>query len=156
MFSGFLPFSRASGVLDVVSLAMVAIIPLLAYSIYLVRIKKRYDAHRKLQILLGVILLVVVTVFEVEMRLYGWRQYAEASPYYDTLVDPVLYIHLVFAVSTACLWIYVIIGAVKHFPRPTQPSAYSARHKKVARIAALDMLCTAISGWVFYFVAFVA
>ncbi len=156
MFDGFLFFSRASGMLDVVALAMVAIVPLLACSIYLVRVKKSYDVHRKLQITLGVVLLVAVTLFEVDMRLYGWRQYAEASPYYESLVHPALYVHLVFAISTACLWIYVIYGALKHFPKPTRPSDYSPRHKKLAWIAAIDLLLTAITGWVFYFLAFVA
>ena len=37
MFEGFLPFSRAPGVLDLVALALFVILPVLARSIYLVR-----------------------------------------------------------------------------------------------------------------------
>ena len=46
MLDGFLPFSRASGVLDLVALALFVILHVLARSNYLVRVKKSYDAHR--------------------------------------------------------------------------------------------------------------
>lgn len=156
MFDGFLPFSRASGILDLVALSLVIILPALGYSLYLVRVKRNYEAHRKLQIALSVVLVVAVAIFEVDMRVHGWRQYAEASPFYENLVEPVLWIHLFFAVSTTLLWIYVIIGALRNFPKPALPNEYSAKHRTVARLAALDMLLTAITGWAFYLIAFVA
>ncbi len=156
MFEGFLPFSRASGILDLVALALVVILPALAYSIYLVRARRRYEAHRRIQIVLSIVLLAAVTVFEVDMRVHGWRQFAEASPYYETLVDPVLRIHLVFAISTTLMWIYVVFGALRHFPRPTLPNEYSRKHRRLAWIATIDLLCPAITGWAFYFLAFVA
>ena len=156
MLDGFLPISRASGVLDLVALALFVIIPVLARSIYLVRVKKSYEAHRKLQIVLSIVLLVTITVFEVDMRVHGWQQFAEASRFYQTLVYPALWIHLFFAISTTLLWAYVVVGALRNFPRPTLPGEYSARHRKLAWIATIDMLCTGISAWVFYVLAFVA
>ncbi len=156
MFDGFLPYSRASGVLDLVAVALFFILPVLGYSIYLVRVKKRYDAHRKLQIGLSIVLLVAITVFEVDIRVHGWEQFAEASPFYETLVYPVLWIHLFFAVSTTLLWIYVVVGALRNFPKPTLPGEYSARHRKLAWTATIGMLGTAITAWAFYVVAFVA
>ena len=156
MMDGFIPYSRASGVLDLVALALFVILPLLGYSIYLVRVKKSYDAHRKLQIFLSIVLLVAITVFEVDMRVHGWRQFAEASRFYETLVDPLLGIHLFFAVSTTLLWIYVVVGALRNFPKPTLPGEYSARHRKLAWTATIGMLGTAITAWTFYIVAFMA
>ena len=85
---------------------------------------------------LGVVLLVVVVLFEVDVRVYGWRQFAEASAYYDSWVFPSLYIHLVFAISTTFLWIYVIVAALRQFDSPPKPNAYSRRHKWIAKIAA--------------------
>ncbi len=38
MFDGFLPFSRASGVLDLVAVALFVILPVFGYSIYRVRV----------------------------------------------------------------------------------------------------------------------
>ena len=156
MFEGFLPFSRAPGVLDLVALALFVILPVLARSIYLVRVKKNYDTHRKLQIGLSIVLLVTIAVFEVDMRVHGWRQFAEASRFYETLVDPALGIHLFFAISTTLLWTYVVIGALRNFPRPTLPGEYGARHRKLAWIATVGLLCTAITAWAFYILAFVA
>lgn len=156
MIDGFLPFSRAPGVLDLVALALFVILPVLGYSIYLVRVKKSYDAHRKLQIGLSIALLVAITVFEVDMRVHGWEQFAEDSRFYETLVYPVLWIHLFFAVSTSLLWIYVVVGALRNFPKPTLPGEYGARHRKLAWTATIGMLGTAITAWAFYAVAFVA
>ena len=156
MLDGFFTFSRASGVLDIVALALVVILPVLAYSIYLVRVKKRYDAHRRIQVALSIVLVAAVAVFEVDMRVHGWRHLAEPSRFYDTLVHPTLWVHLFFAVTTTVLWAWVVVGAVRNFPKPTVPSAYSARHKKLAWIATVGMVCTALTGWAFYILAFVA
>ena len=101
-------------------------------------------------------LLVTIAVFEVYMRVHGWRQFAEASRFYETLVDPMLGIHLFFAVSTTLLWIYVVVGALRNFPKPTLPGEYGERHRKLAWTATIGMLGTAITAWAFYVVAFVA
>ena len=100
MLPGFLPFSRASFAIDVVALTTLAVVPLLAWSIYLVRYEKNYALHRKIQLTLAGLLLGAVVLFELEVRIFGWRQFAEPSPFYDTILFPVLYVHLFFAIST--------------------------------------------------------
>ncbi len=64
--------------------------------------------------------------------------------------------HLVRSVSTALVWLFVVIGALRNIPKPPGPSAYSERHQFWARIAAVDMALTAMTGWAFYWLAFVA
>lgn len=156
MPSGFIPYSRASFMLDLVVVAMIVVVPVLAWSIYLVRYKHNYSLHKRIQATLGVVLLVTVCFFELDIRLNGWRQFATDSPFYDTWVFPVLYTHLFFAVSTVLLWVFVIVAALRRFPSPPVPNEYSPRHRQIARIAAIDMVCTAVSGWAFYVLAFVA
>jgi hypothetical protein len=156
---GFLG-TRASFMLDVVVLAMVVVLPVLAISIYLVRYRRQYQIHKWMQIGLGAVLLIAVTLFELDIRLNGWRERAVASKYYGTetslgLVDQVLYIHLFFAVSTFVLWIVVMIRALRGFSNPPAPGPHSASHLLWARIAALDMACTSVTGWTFYWLAFV-
>lgn len=152
---GFLPFSRASIMLDVVALGMFIVVPVLLWSIYQVRYKGRRDLHRKAQIFLGILLLVVVTLFEVDIRLHGWRHLAEPSPFYGTSLFPVLYIHVAIAISTTLLWIYTIIDAIVRFRGEVSPK--SARtHRRIARISAIGMCLTAVTGWTFYLMAFVA
>ncbi len=141
--------------LDVVAVAMFVIVPVLAWSVRQVKVKKTYALHGRVQLVLGGVLLAAVILFEVDIRLHGWRHLAEASRFYDTLVNPVLYVHLFFAVSTTLLWIWTIVGALRNFPRPPAPGSYSPRHKRLGKLAALGMYCTAITGWTFYVIAFV-
>lgn len=152
---GFLS-TRASLMLDVVAVAMIAIVPLLGWSVYLVRYRRRFLLHKRIQLVLGGVLLVTVALFEIDMRVSGWRERAVASPYYGPWVDYSLAIHLVFAVSTALLWIFVTVQALRFLPSPPAPNWYSPRHRFWARLAALDMLLTALTGWTFYWLAFVA
>ena len=147
--------------LDAVFLAMFLVLPVMGYSIYIVRYRANYALHKKLQLALGAVLAVAVTLFEVDVRLNDWRPRAELSPFYreewsQGLVNWSLWIHLVFAVTTALLWIFVIVQALRKIPSPPGPSAYSAPHRLWARLAAIDMTLTAITGWVFYYLAFVA
>ncbi len=117
--------------------------------------------HKWIQLTLGAVLLVAVATFEIDMRLHGWRHRAAASPYasHDGSTDwviVVLTIHLFFAVSAAVLWGVVIARALRNFPSPPEPGPHSAWHIRYAHLAAIDMFCTAFTGWVFYWMAFVA
>ena len=154
---GFLG-TRASIMLDVVFLAMFAIIPVMGWSIWLVKNRHQYALHKRIQLGLGLLLAVAVGLFEIDMRfISGWRDRAEPSPYYPTgWVVTSLGIHLVFATTTALLWIVVIVRALRNFPDPPVPGAHSRAHVFWARLAAWDMLLTAVTGWIFYWLAFVA
>jgi len=157
---GFLG-TRASLMLDVVFLAMFAVVPLMLVSVYLVKYRQMYVFHKRIQLLLAAVLTLAVTLFEIDVRVNEWRPRAAASPFYDERLgygwmNWALWIHLVFAVSTTVLWIYVVVQALRKIPRPPGPSAYSAQHIFWARLATLDMTLTAITGCVFYYLAFVA
>lgn len=176
---GFLG-TRASLMLDVVFLAMFAILPVLGWSIWLVRRRRNYLLHKRIQVVLLVVLGLTVGLFEIDMRFVsGWRERAELSPYFtpvssagpawDLLFKSLigrdavpgwvfrsLAIHLIFAVSTTILWAWVGVRALRRFPSPPEPGAHSASHLFWGRLAAWDMLLTACTGWIFYWVAFVA
>lgn len=152
---GFLP-TRASIMLDVVFVAMALVIPLMLYAIYLVKYRRAYALHKKIQLTLAAVLLLAVAAFEIDMQfISGWRERAIPSPYYATWVFWSLYIHLAFAVSTLLLWVLVIWQAVKRFPNPPAPNEHSARHMLTGKLAAIGMTMTAITGWIFYCFAFV-
>ncbi|MCG8450889.1 MAG: DUF420 domain-containing protein [Pirellulales bacterium] len=155
-FDGFLG-TRASLMLDVVFVAMFVVLAVMGWSIYQVRYRKRYALHKRTQLLLAGILLVTVMAFEVDMRLYGWEDRAagEIGGSADPVVWKALYVHLVFAISSALLWPVVIYRAWKQFPTPPAPNTHSRSHLFWARLAALDLLMTSVTGWVFYVLAFV-
>ena len=159
-FDGFLG-TRASLMLDLVSIAMFVALPLLGWSIFQVKSRKRYVLHKRLQLALASILGAAVLLFEIDMRVYGWRERAELSPFYTSdsgpsLVDVALWIHLLFSVSTFVLWLVVVIRALRNIPSPAGPSPHSSAHKRWGWIAAIDLGLTSITGWIFYYVAFVA
>lgn len=152
---GFLG-TRAPFMVDVVACALFLVLPAMAWSVWGARYGRRYQAHKRLQLGLAVVLLVAVAAFETDIRLHGWEERASVSPYYPTGVKASLWIHLPFAASTLVLWAVVIVRALRHFPKPPQPNEHSRSHVFWARLAALDMVLTAVTGWVFYWLAFVA
>ena len=54
-FDGFLG-TRASFMLDFVFLAMFAVIPIMGWSIYQVKFRRRYQLHKWVQVALGIVL----------------------------------------------------------------------------------------------------
>ncbi|MEM6655505.1 MAG: DUF420 domain-containing protein [Planctomycetota bacterium] len=157
---GFLG-TRASIMLDVVFVAMFVVTPVMGVSIAMARYGRRWEWHRQVQLALGSVLLLAVAAFEIDMQLLTeWELRAAPSPYFDPQqkwscpVGVALLVHLFFAVPTAALWFYVIIGALRSFPRPAAPGEHSRHHRKWGRIAAFEMLMTAVTGWVFYVMAF--
>ena len=156
---GFLG-TRGSLMLDVVFLAMFAAIPVLGWSIMLAK-RGSYALHKRVQVGLGSVLLAAVVLFELEMRIVGWRERAAPSPYWTTAgwddpIDYALGVHLFFAIPTALLWIFVVIQATRKFPKPAAPNEHSRSHRFWAPIASFEMFMTAVTGWVFYWLAFVA
>ena len=105
---------------------------------------------------LGAILLVVVILFEIDIRLHGWetRAASDAGSMPAATVWYALYIHLVFAISTIILWPVTIYLALRNFSNPPEPGPHSRIHVPLARLAALDMVMTAVTGWGFYWLAF--
>ncbi len=158
--SGFLP-ARGSWMLDLVVLAMVLVVVVLSWSLYVVRYQQNYQLHKRIQLTLGIVLLIAVTAFEIDMRfITDWRSLAEPSPYFSregwSLAWGALLIHLACALPTTLLWIAVIVAALRHFPSPPSPSPHSVTHRRWGKIAAIGMYATAVTGWIFYYLAFVA
>jgi len=152
---GFLPFGRGSFMMDLVVVAMALVIPALVVGIAAAR-RGRYRLHHLINGTTGVVLVLAVMAFEVDVRVNGWREAAAESPYYGSLVFPALAIHLVFAVSSLVLLLWTLIGAWRAFPRPPQPGPYSRRHRLLGKLTFVDLVCTTITGWTFYYLAFVA
>ena len=153
-FDGFLG-SRASIGMDVVIVGLVLLLPILVISIMAVK-QGRYRLHKSLQIFIMVALLAAILVFEIDIRLFSdWRVRATPSPYWPIGVGTALAVHLVFAVSTLVLLLWVLVEALLRFPKPPVPGSHSKRHRLMARLAAADLLVTTVTGGFFYWLAFV-
>ena len=161
MSDGFLGF-RTSFMLDVVVCALVLVVPAIVYSLYLVKVKHQFAAHRNMQLGLAVVLLIAVGAFEVDMQLVqgGWQEVvAKREVPLDAeqlvAVRQVLWIHLVFAISSPLLWAVTIVLALKRMPNPPTPGPHSALHKKLGWASTIDLVLTSVTGLWFYYVAFV-
>ncbi|QDT49784.1 DUF420 domain-containing protein [Symmachiella dynata] len=159
MADGFLGYPT-SLMLDFVVCALVLIVPLLLFSIYLVKIKHNYLLHRNMQILLGVTLLAAVAAFEIDMRLQGGIEEIlkkRASPLTAAQHDifwKVMYVHLFFAITTVPLWATTLILAWKRFPSPPVPSEHSGLHKPLAWLSTIDITMTSVTGLAVYYYGF--
>jgi uncharacterized membrane protein YozB (DUF420 family) len=128
----------------------------LAWSVAAVR-RGRYGLHKSLQLFIAAALAAAIVVFEIDVRLVSdWKLRAAASPWWPGGVLAALAIHLVFAVSTFVLLVWVLWEAVARFPSPPAPGTHGPRHRRMARLAAADLVLTAVTGTVFYWLAFVA
>jgi putative membrane protein len=159
--TGFLPW-RAPFMLDVIIIAMVFVLIALAWSVYSAKYRNRYQQHKVTQLCLTGGLLILLVLFEVDIQFFeNWRERADASPYYDAatrsgLVVYSLWIHLTFATTTLALWLLIVLCALRQFPNPPRPNRHSSFQARWGMVAAIDMVLTAVTGWVFYFLAFVA
>jgi putative membrane protein len=155
-WDGFLG-TRASIMLDVVCVGMVVVMAVLSWSIWQVRAKRNFRLHKRVQLMLVALLAVVLTAFEVDIRLNGWthRATGSADGTPSDMVYGALWIHLFFALTTVGFWIAVTVGALRKFPDPPLPNEHSPLHRRLGWLAAIDMLLTTITGWAFYLLAFV-
>jgi len=162
MNAGFLGFD-SSLMLDVVVCALVLVVPVVIYSLYLVKVQRNYARHAFVQTALSVVLLLVVAAFEIDMRMHGgWEQIINKNPAAPRLtgealeqVRTMLWIHLVFAISTPVLWVTTLVLAWKRFSDPPLPGEHSHGHKKLGWLSTLDLVLTSLTGLGFYYMAFV-
>ena len=161
MKDGFLGF-RTSFMLDFVVVALVLIVPVLVYSLFAVKVQHRYGLHRRLQLLLGVVLLVAVGLFEIDLQWIqgGWekvvgKREVKLSAEQLAFARQVLHVHLCFAISTPLLWATTIGLALRHMPSPPQPCLHSKLHKTLGWLSTIDLVLTSVTGLVFYYFAFV-
>ena len=95
---GFLG-TRGSLGMDVVVVGLLAVLPLLAWSIHVVRTRRDYATHKLLQLTIAVALLVCIVIFEIDIRLVSdWKVRARPSPWWPGGVLTMLGVHLIFAV----------------------------------------------------------
>ncbi len=159
---GFLG-NDASFMLDFVVVALIAIVPIQLYSLYLVKYRRKFLLHRNLQITLGLTLLVAVLAFEVDMQLIhgGWQNIVNKDPESPRLTGTaletahqVLRLHLIFAVSTPFLWAVTLTMALRNICPPTFQSPHNQLHKTLGWLSVADIVGTSLTGLWFYYVAF--
>ncbi|RMG36224.1 MAG: DUF420 domain-containing protein [Planctomycetota bacterium] len=159
---GFLGYDT-SFMLDVVVSALVLLVPGLAAGIFAAK-RGRYRLHRNIQLTLACVLLIAVMAFEVDLQWVhgGWEKVVNKDPHHPRLtaaqlesVRRVLWLHLVFAISTPPLWATTIVLALRRFPNPPAPAEHSLLHRRLGWVSTIDLVLTSATGLWFYVAAFV-
>jgi uncharacterized membrane protein YozB (DUF420 family) len=159
MSNGFLGYP-ASFMLDVVVCALLVVVPLLAFNIYVVRWGRNYQLHKRLQLLLAAVLLLAVGLFEIDMQWQGGvnailaKRSRPLNPEELASFRSLLFVHLFFAISTVLLWAVTVTLAWRRFPIPVQPGSHSRLHKILGWLSALDITGTAVTGLLVYYYGF--
>ncbi|MBU1927736.1 DUF420 domain-containing protein [bacterium] len=129
------------------------ILPLLMGSAIFVAVKKRYELHYKMQLVIFVFTLLVVGVFEVGVRISGgFSAFMEQSNANETFMIIFLLIHILIALATVVLYSILIYSAVKEFRLKSIPIVKS--HKKLGMLVYLGMSITSIMGVMIYYFLF--
>ena len=155
--NGFLP-TRGSLMLDFFCILMCIILAALSFSIFQVRYRKNKLLHRKIQVGTAIGMVFALILFEIDVRFFtSWRELAKPSPYYESgVVNWSLAIHLIIAIPTPFVWGLVIWTALKRFKDDFDQGDFNRFHRNIGRLAAALMFATALTGWIFYYLAFVA
>lgn len=159
MQNGFLGYP-ASFMLDVVVCALVVVVPLLAFNLFVVKAQHNYRLHKILQLILAAVLFVAVSLFEVDMQLQGGvngilaKRTRPLDPAELASFRQLLVVHLVFAISTVIVWILTVALAMLRFPRPPKPAQHSRIHKILGWLSAVDITGTAVTGLMVYYYGF--
>ena len=151
---GFLG-TRADFLMDVVILALIAVVPIVLYNWRLAR-EGRYDRHKFLQVGLALLLGIVVGLFEYNLRLQGGIFAAtRASSFAGTVtLDFWIYFHTFFAITTIFIWLGLILLSLRRFPNPPRPGYFSGTHKRWGRIGMIWMLTTGVTAIPVYIYGF--
>ena len=155
--AGFLG-TRADILIDIVTLSFIVILPVLVISWWLVRSKKDYSNHRRIQLYLGIALGVVVAIFEYDLSTSGGIfELTKGSQYEGTaLLNWTIYIHTMFAVASSVIWAGLIIMSLIKFGKPPQPNAFSGKHRFWGRTGMVVMIMAGVTSPPLYYFGFVA
>ncbi len=141
--------------MDVVVVSLVLILPMLALSWRWAR-ARAFSQHRNLMTGLGASLAVVVTLFEIDMRLSGgiFEMTKDSAYAGTTLLNASIWGHTALSILTSILWAWLIIMSWRRFPRPPAPADFSARHRFWGRLGLIGMALTGITGVELYVLGF--
>lgn len=142
---GFLG-TRGDLLMDIVMVALVAVVPIVFYNWKLAR-SRQYARHKALQISLAILLGAVVGLFEYNLRLQGGIFAATAASSYagTGTLNFWIYLHTFFAITTLVVWTGLIVVSLRRFPSPPASGPFSGRHRFWGRIGMVWMLVTGVT-----------
>jgi len=139
--------------MDIITLYFIMLPLLMAVGIYMA-VKKKLELHFKMQLGTYMMTLLVVTLFEVGVRLSGgfsfFMQHSNAN---YTFMIIFLLIHIVIAFVSVSAYSLLMYSSVREFR--LKKEALIKNHKKFGMLVYLGMTLTSITGVMIYYFLFV-
>ena len=152
--TGFLS-SRASTACDMAYLILLAMIPVFAWNLELLLLRKNYRLHRKVQLLLTFALLVATVLAVAGFTVDGWEhRVATPGAKIPGITYMTLTIHVVFWVVTGMMWIGLLVQSLRKIPNPPKECDFGPFYVFWLIMLALQHFLTTLTGWEFYLLAF--
>jgi putative membrane protein len=146
--------TRADLFMDVGILLLTLLPALMLWAFRLAR-NRRLSAHRNVQTATLAVVLIVLVLFEIDIRLRGGSaaflaQYPERA----AIVRGILRAHLVTAAATFLAWLELGVVSWIRFRR-VLPGAFSLAHKRVGRFTFVGACLLSASGALMYALLYV-
>jgi len=148
---GFLG-TRALWFMDVVTLWF-GVLPFLMVLAISFAVRKRFEAHMRLQTFLFAVTLIMVLVFEVGVRVTGgFVTYAEESGVPFPALASLLAVHVLIAVAAVGLWSWQLIDSYRRYH---EGGTVLPGHKRYGKWVFAGMTVTSFLGVLIYLLLFV-
>ena len=145
---GFLG-TNAPFMMDVVVVSLVLVVPLLGFSIAQAK-RGAFLLHRRLQMVLSILLTIAVLLFELEMRLAGGIKSLIDASRYTLTFRCFLWFHIFLAVATLIFWAITFYHANKNFDGTKMLASYRLKHRKLGLYSSIFLVLTSITGLAVY------
>ncbi len=151
---GFLG-TRADVLMDVAIIVFTALPFILGMGIRLAR-SRRFAAHRGLQTNAAILILVLLTLFEVDIRISGGsRAFIAQSALSAGFIRGFLLCHVAVALATFACWATLLLRSRKHFGK-SLPGSFSNTHRAWGWTTFVGVCLLSSSGAALYVMLFVA
>ncbi len=121
---------------------------------YAIRFAKagNYTAHKKIQNITFIICVLGVLVLEGLIRYSGGSGSLSGQSDHSgtSLFSTILIAHIIGAVLTYILWIYLILVSNNKFKKSLLPGSFSVHHKKLGIILFIGLVYTAVTALIVY------
>ena len=115
-------------------IVLLTLLPMLMLLAFRFARKGRVSLHRNMQVATLLLVLLVVVLFEVDVRLSGGKAaFLAQNPNRATMVDSILRFHITIATLTLFAWLGLALVSWPRF-RHSLPGAFTGLHKRLGKI----------------------
>ncbi len=119
-------------------------------------IAKQYKKHFMSQIVILLLTLIVVTIFEIGVRVSGgFLEFSKSSSLPFAFLVTFLVVHIIIAIAAVAGWIYMIVVSYLGYRREGENATIFKQHKKMGRWIFAALTLTSLMGCIIYIFLFV-